>query len=626
MTTPAYGFQFNRQPAQVLPAVITDMSSVFIVGVSEDAVGTVLPLLQTVWFNSNDPVLLAGMGNGDIADAIKLLNAQLAASEVAARVAIHRVAKGANDAATIQNILGNQANYTGIYAALAVGGLYGFTTRLLMIAGGFTGKNISRSLATTTVIQQAKAGGNVGNGLCTLAGTPYGANVKPGTYRVQCTGGILAATGAAKAGMVGNGTLGSLTVDGDAPLGVWKVVCGLAAANGGYFSVLRPDGTQDGIAVVGQAYNSAHGPNFTLNDGSTDFAAGDEFDITVVNAVPSNGGVFSVADPAGAVLAPAVVGTAYTSGATVQFTIADGATDFAVGDGFDIIVTQVGGVMNANPIVAALPQICNALAAHAVVDGPNTTPQDALDFRATIANDHIILVDYAVTPDYAATGVYVPGSPCAVGIGVSVDFENGGVPGVSWANRQVYGITALKRYDAFSLNDGSTIGQQLFAAHVGVCERGNSGDAGAVADAGFVQLAAFNCGTDSEWQFFNVTRLRDYIHLQAQYYWRQRLGKSNITVHTIQAVMNDLIGLLRLLKNLEYIIDFRVGLDATKNTPATIEAGGIRVYFKAEEASPLLEITTDSYRYPDALTNLIEQVAGETNALIDTTLSSSANS
>lgn len=521
MVQPSYGFSFNRQPSTVQPAVVTDMSSVFIAGVSEDATPSVLPAGQTVVFNSSDPLLLAGMGTGDIATAIKLINAQLAAGQIAARVAIQRVAKGADDPSTISNLLGNQANGTGIFGALGVGGTFGFTPRLLMVAGGYTGRAITRAPNTFAVTQGAKAGGNTGTGLMTLAAPAFGTGVATGTYQVR------------------------------------------------------------------------------------------------LKTVVAGGGVFSVTAPGGAGLADATVGTAYTT--QINFTIAKGTTDFVIGDGFDVQVSSVPGAMNGNALTAAFPQICNALSAHAVVDGPNTTPQDAIDYRATISSDHIILVDYAVTPAAAAVGTFVAGAACAIGIGVAVDFANGGVPSQSWANQPVQGITALKRYDSFSLLDGATIGQGLLAVQVGICERGNAGDPNAVADAGFVQVAYANCGTDPIWQFFNVTRMRDYIHLQAQRLWRARIGKSNITVHGIQAVMNDVIQLLIGLKSLGYIIDFRVGLDANKNSPSTIQAGGIRIFFKAEEASPLLLITTDSFRYPDALNGLINQVAGETSTLLSST-------
>ena len=517
---PIYGIVFNRQSDQLLPIVDTDMSTIFLIGVSEDAVAQTFPVDQSVVINSSDQTMLAALGTGDLLTAVQLINAQLAPRQVAARIVVHRIAKGGSDAQTIANILGSQAAGTGIFAALSVGPALGVVPRLLLIAGGYTGKNITRAVSGKVVTQAARFGGNTGSGLMTLAAPAFGNGVQAGVYRVRC------------------------------------------------------------------------------------------------KTAAANGGVFSVVDPTGNVLADATVGQAYAG--QVAFTIADGPADFIVGDGFDVTVTVTAGAMNANPIAVSLPQIEAALAAHSIVDGPNTTAQDAMDYRATLSSDHTILVDFAVTPAAAQAGTFVAGAAVAAGIGVRVDYDNDGVPSQSWASQAIYGITALQRYDSFSLNSGTNTGQELLATQVGIAQRGNAGDPGAVSNAGFVLVAFSTCSIDPTWQFFNVTRLRDYIHLNLQGFWRLRIGVSNITLHAVQAVENDAIQFLTLLKGdpKQHIIDFRVGINALDNSPATIEAGKLRVYFKAEEASPLLLIVADSYRYPDALTTLVSDIAGETNQLI----------
>lgn len=55
----------------------------------------------------------------------------------------------------------------------------------------------------------------------------------------------------------------------------------------------------------------------------------------------SNTATFAVFDPSGNRLADAVTGTPYDNG-QIAFAIADGATDFVVGDGFSITVTETG--------------------------------------------------------------------------------------------------------------------------------------------------------------------------------------------------------------------------------------------------------------------------------------------
>lgn len=90
--------------------------------------------------------------------------------------------------------------------------------------------------------------------------------------------GAATVTAAAVVG-TGNGAIGTVTADAGAAAGVYQVVIIEPAANGGTFQVIRPDGVLDGTGVIGTAYNGAI--NFTLADGSTDFVAGDRIGVTV---------------------------------------------------------------------------------------------------------------------------------------------------------------------------------------------------------------------------------------------------------------------------------------------------------------------------------------------------------
>lgn len=80
----------------------------------------------------------------------------------------------------------------------------------------------------------------------------------------------------------GNGAVNALTADAGAPAGVYQVLFIEPAANAGTFQVIRPDGSIDGTGNVGVAYNGTI--NFTQADGATDFVAGDRREITVAYA------------------------------------------------------------------------------------------------------------------------------------------------------------------------------------------------------------------------------------------------------------------------------------------------------------------------------------------------------
>jgi phage tail sheath protein FI len=203
-----------------------------------------------------------------------------------------------------------------------------------------------------------------------------------------------------------------------------------------------------------------------------------------------------------------------------------------------------------------------------------------------------------------------------MGIGVRVDHQHQGVPSHSWANQTINGIVGLRRYDAFSLTDGATDAQNLLAVNIGVAARGELGVETAIDAAGFKFVGTDNAGTDPLWQFYNVTRMRDYIHLAALRNLRQRLGVSNITLHTGETLRHDMTFFLRDLKVDEHILDFRVGFDPDKNSPEQIRLGHLRIFFKAEEPSVLRKLTLDSYRYRPALEELIQTLAAQSNTLI----------
>lgn len=88
-------------------------------------------------------------------------------------------------------------------------------------------------------------------------------------------------TAAAAAGNVGNGVMGAVTVT-NAPPGRSQVVITQSGANAGEFEVRR-NGVVLGQGTVGVAFTGG-GLSFTLADGATDFAAGDTFNIDVAGA------------------------------------------------------------------------------------------------------------------------------------------------------------------------------------------------------------------------------------------------------------------------------------------------------------------------------------------------------
>lgn len=92
---------------------------------------------------------------------------------------------------------------------------------------------------------------------------------------------------AATAGNVGNGTVGALSVTGTPRPGAYKLTLKTAVADGGVFQLTDPDGGIVSSAVTmtpgagGVSVINVGGIQFSLTDGSTNFAVGDSFTITV---------------------------------------------------------------------------------------------------------------------------------------------------------------------------------------------------------------------------------------------------------------------------------------------------------------------------------------------------------
>jgi hypothetical protein len=102
-----------------------------------------------------------------------------------------------------------------------------------------------------------------------------------GAYVTTPTG-----TASAKAGNTGNGVMGAITV-ASVPgliLGTYKVAITEAVANAGKFVLIDPQGDVVGSGNVAVLFNQA-GISFTLADGATDFVVGDGFNIVVAGTV-----------------------------------------------------------------------------------------------------------------------------------------------------------------------------------------------------------------------------------------------------------------------------------------------------------------------------------------------------
>lgn len=313
-------------------------------------------------------------------------------------------------------------------------------------------------------------------------------------------------------------------------------------------------------------------------------------------------------------------GTATAAGGVVESVTVDdpgsGYTtltlDFSAGGGTGADGTASFGNI-ANAVCAALPAVLSQLLGVAVVDGPATSLEDFIDWRETLSSERLIAVETAVlVGEPTAT---VPASPRVLGIAVRRDHEKGGRPFHSWANQPVHGIVAPNRTIRFSLTDAATEGQQILASQGGVILRGEAGVETGIAGSGFIFVGTDTLTDDPLWQFYNVVRGRDFIHLMFLRTLRFYLGRFNITGQTVQAVVNTMNFALRDLKADDDILGYQVGFTRDQNTPEQLRQGRFTVNFAAEEPPVLRFLGIRSARYRPALDALLDDLLAQTDAI-----------
>ncbi len=297
-------------------------------------------------------------------------------------------------------------------------------------------------------------------------------------------------------------------------------------------------------------------------------------------------------------------GSGYTSAPTIVLT--------ALGAGTAGSITATVGAL-ANPVCAELPSVLNKLLAVAVVDGPATTQAAFTAWRETMQSERLIPVETAVKIGVNAT--VKPASPRVLGIAVRRDHEYQGRPFHSWANQPVQGIVGPSRNINFSLTDGATEGQAILSQNGGIIIRGEMGVETAIASGGFVFVGTDTCSEDTLWQFYNVVRGRDYIHLMFLRTLRFYLGRFNITGQTIEAIRNTMAFAMRDLKADGDILGYSVGFTRDQNSPEQLRLGKFTINFAAEEPPVLRYLGIRSARYRPALDALLDDLLSQLDAV-----------
>lgn len=182
------GIQHIRDGVEAQAAIAADMGVVGIIGTAPSADSGTFPLNTPVFLLTSDSTTRAALGTtGTIVDALALISANLT-SVGAAKVVVVRVASDDDAQTVITNMVGSEANKTGMWAFLEAPSTLGQTPRIL-IAPGYTAQS-QNGLGVVTIAD----GGNSGtDGTFALAFTGGTGSGGAGTFTVTA-GAVTAVT------------------------------------------------------------------------------------------------------------------------------------------------------------------------------------------------------------------------------------------------------------------------------------------------------------------------------------------------------------------------------------------------------------------------------------------------
>jgi hypothetical protein len=275
-----------------------------------------------------------------------------------------------------------------------------------------------------------------------------------------------------------------------------------------------------------------------------------------------------------------------------------------------------GAQSSANAICAALPSICSALLAHAVVSSDGGDLTEITDWRETLNSGRLIPnADWVKVMD-GTVEEERDGAAAAIGAMIRTDFQHRGYPFWTAANQPIYGVTGLKKYRPFSLTDGATEGQEALATRMGIFQRGQIGVETAAADSGFVWDGVYNADVDPLWWFYNKSRGRDWAHLALLKSIRRRIGKQNVGVRSVEQVLEDAIVIGTEMVQNGGSLGLKVSFDGPTNSVENLRLGKFRISFANEEPPPIMQVGVDSKPYRKAMEITLQNIIAQSQAML----------
>jgi phage tail sheath protein FI len=237
-------------------------------------------------------------------------------------------------------------------------------------------------------------------------------------------------------------------------------------------------------------------------------------------------------------------------------------------------------------VATAMDGLAGKLRAIAIVDGPNTTDEAALEYAENFGSKRIFMVDPGVQfwDTRANAAVDAPASAWTAGLFAWTDAQYG-----FWAspsNKEFVGITGTGRPIEFLDGDTTCRANLLNAANITTIIR----------DDGYRLWGNRTRSSDPKWSFVTRVRTMDMV-MDAILYAHKWAVDRSITKTYVKDVTEGLQNFMRDLKNLGAVINFEVFADPDRNTASQLSEGKVywRIRFTdvppAENPNFLVEVT-----------------------------------
>ena len=212
----------------------------------------------------------------------------------------------------------------------------------------------------------------------------------------------------------------------------------------------------------------------------------------------------------------------------------------------------------------ALVALADKLRGLAIIDGPNTTDEAAMEYAKNFGSKRAYLVDPGVQywDTTASATVDAPASAWMAGMFAWTDAEYG-----FWAspsNKEFSGITGTKRPIEFLDGDETCRANLLNNANITTIIR----------DDGFRPWGNRTLSSDPKWAFVTRVRTMDIV-MDAILYGHKWAVDRSITATYVKDVTEGLQAFMRDLKNQGAIINFEVFADTELNTASQLEQGKV---------------------------------------------------